>query len=1171
MNLVARSIQRPVTVTVIVALVAIFGLLSLRSVPVQLTPNVDRPVISVTTSWFGASPQEIVREIIEEQEDVLKTIEGLREMTAQAVEGEASIRLEFGVNIDKDAALNEVRDKLRQVPEYPSDVDEPVVEATDRFGRDYIAWILVRSIPDYEPAGPVAPGFEHRDITKLGTFFQDYVKPVLERAEGVSEIQILGGRQREAQVRVDLAALAARGISVQQLVQALAAQNLDVTAGTIDEGKRATSVRVVGQYDSPDQIAETVIAYTPAGAPVYVKDVARIVLDFKKETGFVNSKGEKVIAINAQRETGSNVLSVMESLKQAVADVNQNVLGPRNWGIFLDQVYDQTIYIDDAVNNAAWNLAVGAALAAAVLLLTLRSVGATIVVIVAIPISIVGTLLGMAMLGRSLNVISMAGLTFAVGMGIDNAIVVLENIFRHREMGKDRIRAAVDGASEVWGAIVAATLTNVAVFLPVIFIREEAGQLFRDLSVALTIAFFFYLFVSPTVIPMLATIFLRNVPESMRGGLAADGMPHETRLAHATAGIGRLEHRIADGFYSVVHSLTGGFFRRAALVLVLVTLSIGASWALIPPTDYLPKGNQNLIFGFVLPPPGYNVGEYRHIAGVVEGQLRPWWEARDKPETLPALQKGYLDGVQKFALPAVEQQITSQREQMKQAGMPPDQIDKAVEFMEGMAADMRRALPPPAIDNFFFVNFGNFVFMGASSTDRETVAPLAPLMNGTLRAIPGTNGFFQQASIFRETSPGGALELSVYGPNDAVVRRSAGAMMGALMQTFQGYPRPDPANFDLGRDEVQVRIDHVRATSAGIGGAGAIRAAVQAAVDGVIVGDYRESGDTIDLTVVSDTPRDARFREQLADIPMPARNGKVVPLASVAHLEQTVAPQQINRTEEQSSVTFTVQLPEGMTVGQASQLVQQQIEPGLRASGAMPGEVNIRLKGSAGKLRQFMLAFLPGFALAAAITYLLLASLYEDFLHPITIILTVPFAMAGGFAGLGILHWAVPSAKLDVLTMLGFVILIGTVVNNPILIVHQALNYMAQGMPQRRAIALSTQTRVRPIFMSVITSVAGLAPLVIFGGAGSELYRGLGAVLVGGLIVSTIFTLILTPTLMSLLLDLKSAVRRLVRGGPRDDGNGDLTTRRPAREPAPAGAVEPQDDLVTVPRQPDPA
>jgi hydrophobic/amphiphilic exporter-1 (mainly G- bacteria), HAE1 family len=236
MNIIERSVRLPVTVTVIVGLLMIFGIISLLRVPVELTPNVDQPVVTVTTRWFGASPAEVVRDIIEEQEDVLKTVSGLREMTSQASEGEATIRLEFSTGVDKDAALNEVRDKLRQVPSYPDDVDEPIVESTDRFNRDYIAWILVRPIEGFEPSGPPRPGFEG-DITKLGTFMEDFVKPVLERAEGVADVNVLGGREREMQVRVDLQSLASRGVSIDQFVQRLRDENRDVTAGTIDEGK----------------------------------------------------------------------------------------------------------------------------------------------------------------------------------------------------------------------------------------------------------------------------------------------------------------------------------------------------------------------------------------------------------------------------------------------------------------------------------------------------------------------------------------------------------------------------------------------------------------------------------------------------------------------------------------------------------------------------------------------------------------------------------------------------------------------------------------------------------------------------------------------------------------------------------------------------------------------
>ncbi|MEM6315757.1 MAG: efflux RND transporter permease subunit, partial [Planctomycetota bacterium] len=512
--------------------------------------------------------------------------------------------------VDKDVALNEVRDKLRQVPEYPADVDEPIVTDGDPQNRDYIAWILLKQTKPFGSEGPPAAGWNGQSVTELQDFGEDFIKPALERAEGVSEINILGGREREMQVRVDLDQLAARGITINQFIAALRDANRDVTAGTIAEGKRDTSVRVVGQFETPTEIENTVVAYEPTtGAPVYVKDVADAVLSFKKTTSWVRSQGEAVLAINAQRETGSNVLEVMDNLKAALDEVNTDVLGPTNWGLELDQVYDVTVYIDAAVAQAANNLLIGAVLAGVVLMLTLRSVGATLTIIAAVPVSTIGTFLGMAVLGRNLNVISMAGLTFAVGMGIDNAIVVLENIFRHREMGKGRVQAAIDGAREVWGAIVASTLTNVAVFLPIIFIQEEAGQLFRDISVALTISFFLYLFVAPTVIPMLTTILLRRVPAALRGRTDKP----QSGLSKLFAPVGRLQANIADGFGNAIRFLTRGVLIRVALVVVFVGAALLSAWALRPPSDYLPAGNQNLVFGIVLPPPGYSVDEFRAI------------------------------------------------------------------------------------------------------------------------------------------------------------------------------------------------------------------------------------------------------------------------------------------------------------------------------------------------------------------------------------------------------------------------------------------------------------------------------------------------------------------------------------------------------------------------------
>lgn len=1130
MSIVERSIRQPVLVTVVVILVVIFGIIGLLRVPVQLTPNVDQPVVSVTTNWFGASPQEVENEIIEEQEEKLKTVSGLRQMTSESSEGSGSIRLEFFVGVDKKEAMNEVRDKLRQVQDYPPDVDEPIVEAVDRFSRDWIAWVLLRPVGGAQKpiiAANAAPGFDG-DVTELQDFLDDEVKPVLERVEGVSEVGVLGGKEREMQVRVDLQKLAARNISIDQLVDALRRENNDVTAGVVPEGKRDVSIRAVGQYKSIEQILQTVIAWEKTGAPIYVRDVAEVVRSFKRQASLVRSLGTDVMALNAQRETGTNVIEVMDGLKAAIRDVNKNIITPKGWGLELHQVYDQTIYVTSSIKQARDDLLIGAALAAIVLFLTLRSFGATLVVAVSIPISVVGTFLGMALTGRNLNVISMAGLSFAIGMGVDNTIVVLENIFRHREMGKDRYRAALDGASEVWGAIVAATLANIAVFLPVVFIKEEAGQLFADISIAISISLVLYMVVSPTVIPMLATLFLRKMP----GGFieTKDGIAQttaNTRLGRLTAPLSSVGAKVSQSFYDLLLWLTRGFLRRIVLVVVMVGASLAASYLLIPPQGYLPPGNQNLIFCFVATPPGYGMDEVRQIGYRVEGGLSQWWTAKPGSPEMKRLQEQWIENRDKFAVPGMEQAIAGMK-----ASMPPEQAKEATAPLVRQLSELKNSPAPAGIENFFFVSFGGGAFMGATSADMENVKTIEYLMQDATRGIPGVMAFPTQASIFRTASPGNVVELQISGNNLAAVRDAAAATQGMMMGKFGRYVRSDPQNFNLGRAETQIRVNRERAALAGVNSA-TVRRTARVAVDGEVIGDYRGDGRSIDLTVVTVNAREG-FTDELRNLPITTPDGRIIPISSVADFVQTTAPQSIARIEEQPAVKLILQLKGTETITEVMEVIDNQVIAPLRQGGVIKADMNVRVAGSADKLDSFKKAFIPGFLLAAAITYLLLAALFESWLHPFVIIMSVPFALVGGFFALAILHWT-SGQTLDVLTMLGFVILIGTIVNNPILIVHQALNYMREGMAHNHAIAKSTQTRVRPIFMSVITSVAGMAPLVVFGGAGSELYRGLGAVVIGGLLVSTVFTLLLTPALMSLMLDWQNWIKRVFGGRSRDE------------------------------------
>lgn len=1089
MNYIRFAIDNPVKVAVGVLLVLLFGLISLVTIPIQLTPNVDQPIITIETRWTGRSPEEVEREIVEEQEDKLKGVTDLKKMVSTASQGEGKIELEFYVGTDMTRALQEVSDSLREVPEYPDDVDEPVITAADSASENAIAWVvLTSSDPDYD-----VQGFYDTADKRL--------KPILERVSGVGQINIYGGRERQVHIQIDPKRLAQRNITFNQLVGALRNENVNVSAGELRDGRRDVRIRTLGQYDDLDEVRKTIVTYDDGG-PVRVSDLGDVVLTLEKQRSFVRSKSQIALAFQVTRETGSNVMSVMEELRSRIAYINEKVLPGIEPSLKLTQVYDETDYITDAVSLVQNNLVIGGTLAVLVLLLFLRTVRPTLVVALAIPISVIGTFVVMTAAGRNLNVISLAGLSFAVGMVVDAAIVVLENIDRHLSMGKRPRIAAYDAAHEVWGAILASALTTLAVFVPVLAIQEEAGQLFRDIAIAICAAVSLSLIVSITVIPSASARFLRKRHAEDPKSLLARW--------HGLFGLAKFFGWVNDTFANLIYKLTArnaaGMVLRAGIVAAFTVVSLGASYLLMPPSTYLPKGNRNLVFGIMFNPPGYNIDHNKFIAERIESQIRPYWEANS-----------YED------------------------------IAKLDPPLHAFTQQPIENLPP--IDNTFLVAFGGGMFMGASSQDKMNVAPLGDMITSSLWSIPGSFGFAQQMSLFgRGLGGSNSIDVEIAGSSLERVRAVAAQLQGRLMPL--GQINPSPQNFNLAAPELQINIDRIRAQDLGVDTA-ALGLGVQALVDGAVIGDYRYEGDSIDL-LLTRQPGLSIQPDQLKSVPMAtgAPSGSdvagTIPLSAIAEFKYADAPQEIKRIEQQRAITLSVIPPDTEPLEKVMDQIDS-IVADMRSSGAIEGDMEIRLAGTADKLtqvRESLLGSWHGFTmksimslggskmfLALLVTFLLMAALFESFLYPFVIMFTVPLATVGGFLGLRIVHEYVPDQQLDVLTMLGFVILIGIVVNNAILIVHQSLNFMrgigegendiVQQMPPREAIRESVRTRIRPIFMTTATSVFGMLPLVLMPGSGSELYRGLGSVVVGGLVVSTVFTLVVVPLLFSLVLDLK--------------------------------------------------
>jgi len=556
------------------------------------------------------------------------------------------------------------------------------------------------------------------------------------------------------------------------------------------------------------------------------------------------------------------------------------------------------------------------------------------------------------------------------------------------------------------------------------------------------------------------------------------------------------------------------------VVAVFTAASVIVSMMLMPPTSYLPNGNRNLIFGIMLTPPGYNVEHTKSIGRRVEQTIRPYWQAKDESDIAK--------------LPPVIHPFT---------GEPVTNI--------------------APIENYFFVSFGGTVFMGCSSSDKQNILPQADLLTSAMNTIPGSIGFAFQPSIFGLGVGGGnAIDVEIIGNNMADLSRSADALYKAIGMKY-GFSsmRPEPTNFNIAGPELQIKIDRVRAADLGVDVA-SLGLGVQALIDGVIIGDYRLDGESIDILIVRD-PEYPLSPDQILDVPLTVHESDgtptTVPLRSIARVVRSDAPQEIKRIEELRAIKITVRPEAKIPLEKATDDIAAMIEP-MKKQGLIARDVQVQLAGTADKLTQVRRSFLGHwtgfnleslmsvgfgrFFLALLVVYLLMAALFESFIYPLVILFSVPLATVGGFMGLSIVHRADPSQQLDVLTMLGFVILIGVVVNNAILIVHQAINFMRgvsdsesvhhEPMDPRSAIRESVRSRIRPVFMTTTTSVCGMLPLVMMPGSGSELYRGLGSVVVGGLIISTLFTLIVVPLLMSLVTDVQTSFGGRVKSATGD-------------------------------------
>ena len=1089
MNLIRIALERPVAVIAGVLMIVMFGYVALQQIPIQLTPDVRKPNLSITTRWPGAAPAEIEREILNRQEEVLKGVEGVERVVSTASTGRSRITLEFQIGQNMDRAILLVANRLDRVIGYPEEAQRPQIQT--RGSEDNpIAWFVITRRKG-----------NNRPVHTYGDFIEDFVIERMERLEGVSGTNFYGGSAKELRIVVQPGEMAKYGLTIPAVVAALQRANIALSAGEVNEGKRRYVVRFEGELTATSAARSVLIRTiedkaTGRVARVTLGDIADVRFGYKDPTASIRASGHPALVFNVLRDTGANVIEVMERVRTKVAELNRTVLNPA--GLHADQVYDETDYIHSAIALVTQNIWVGGLLAALILLLFLRSPWATLVISLAIPVSVIGSFVAMAALGRSINVISLAGIAFAVGMVVDAAIVVLENIYRLKEQGKPIRQAAYEGASQVWGAILVSALTTVMVFIPILVLELEVGQLFRDIAVAISVSVILSLLVAVTLIPALANWLLptRRASRSSRRRRrpAAAAPADETGQAPASAPF-RLPLPGIDHFARLFAWLILKFTElvvsyRILAFLVAVTVCGGtafATWKLLPKLEYLPTGNRNLVIALSLPPPGYNLDTVTEIARSVEAELRPYLA----PEGT-----------------VVQKRVSGVAALAERFGV-----------WFGLNESSEAPRGPPQISRFFFVARNTLTVVGAAAADPNRAGELIPIIQRTLRKEPGTFGRTFQPSLFGRGIGGGRIiNFDVSGPDLArnlEVAQQAFFLINRFLPRSGGTQvRPRPG-LSLGAPEVKVTPNRTRLDEAGVH-ARDLAATIDAFNDGLRVAQVTVGGRRTDL-MLTGPKRGIRTTQGIESIPVVTPSGKIVPVRSLAQVDVTSGATEIRHTERTRTVTLEISPTKAIALEAAMDILRQKVIPALESQG-LPEGVKISLSGEADQLTRTWNAMVWQLLMAVIIVYLVMAVLFESFLYPLIIIFSVPLATAGGILGLALLNEYVRQ-PLDMLTLLGFVILIGTVVNNAILLVDGTLRLARDhGMNPRSAILVATRNRMRPIFMSTMTSVIGMAPLVLFPGAGSELYRGLGSVVLGGLALSAVLTLLIIPSLLALVV-----------------------------------------------------
>ena len=1008
MKLSTISIQRPVFASVMSLTILLFGIIAFTRLPVREYPDIDPPIISVVTLYRGASPSVVETEITNILEEQFATLEGVKTLTSSSREQGSVITVEFELNRVVDEAANDVRDRVARVRgRLPREIDDPIVSKVD-VNAQPIVWLALSST-------------QHNGL-ELTDLAERILKEKIQRLPGVGSVFIGGQRRYAMRVWLDPLRMAAHGLSTQDIEDAIRRENAEIPGGRVEGKEREFAVRTRGELKTPDEFGAIIVAQKRDDL-VRLRDIAEVHVGAEDERTVARYNGESAIGLGIVKQSKASTVDVAAEVRKALPELS----GLMPEAMRLDVAYDSSTFITESIDEVTQTLIIAMCLVILVVFAFLKSLRATLIPTVAIPISIVGAFAVAYFAGFTINILTLLALVLAIGMVVDDAIVMLENVYRHMEMGKSRWQAALDGSKEIGFAIVATTIALVAVFVPLAFLTGSVGRLFNEFGISLAVAILISGFVALTLTPMLSSKILKPL--------------HGTGTNWAS--------RSFDAFFEWLNRVYDRILRSAlrhrVLMVVGSVVAVGLSALLfvILPRELVPIEDRGIGFGIVIAPEGATLDYTDRYMREVEKRLLPLPERRG---LFTAVGLGFGG---------------------------PGRVTNGILFL---------ALKPSH---------------DRDKSQQQIVRELFP----QLITIPGVLAFVINPPSLGGSFSSSPVEYVLQGDNYDQLNQAVGVMIGEASKL--GTMINLDSDLRLNKPQLNIDIDRERASGLGVSVID-IGSTLETLLGGREVTNFKRG--TKQYSVILQMQSSSRATPDAISEIYVRGSGGLVQLASVVKVNETVAPKELNHYNRVRSAKISASLAPGVSLGEAldalDKIAQEKLGAGIKREYA--GQ-SLEYKSSSSSL-YFM------FLLAVVFIYLVLSAQFESFVHPFTILLSVPLAVFGAIVTLFIF-----GQSLNIYSQIGLIMLIGLVTKNSILIVEFANQLRSRGQAVVDAVIEASIIRLRPILMTSFSTILGILPIAVGIGAGAESRRPLGLAVVGGLLFSTFLTLLLVPVVYTLL------------------------------------------------------